>query len=174
MEARFDSKAPAPKSKPHPVQRTKAGTLARWALGGADTSGEGRSQLAAEGGAGTPLASSREDVPQRRLSITLPRPTSARPRASSSPSPGRAGSERALSPVTFRLGEGRGKWKRALASCVLAYVAGVRLRPSRRPPVAAAAAAAVLSLCPPPPEGGWGRGQPSLPLPGCRGCTSAA
>lgn len=66
------------------------------------------------------------------------------------------------------VGEGRGPRGRAFSSCVLAYVAGLRLRPSRRPPVTAAAAAA-LSFRRPPPEGG--RGQPP---PGCRGCTSAA
>lgn len=56
-------------------------------------------------------------------------------------------------------GGGRGKRRRALSSYVLAYVAGVRLRPSGRPPVAASAASAsVFSLLRPPPKGGPGPG----------------
>lgn len=79
-------------------------------------------------------------------------------------------------PLPSACGEGGEGGRRALACCVLAYVARVRLRPSRRSPVAAAAAVAVaaLSLRRPPPKGGWGRAKLPPLLPECRGCTSAA
>lgn len=116
LEAGLNSKAPAQKSKPLPVQRTKAGTLAGREEPQA-LPGEKRSHPAAEGGAGSATASSREDVPGgghrpprlRRLSIIWPCLTLERPWASPAPTPGRAGSERVLPPVTLRLRGGRGR-----------------------------------------------------------------
>lgn len=183
IEARLNSKA-AQKSKPLPVQRTKAGTFA------------GRRQLPAlpgggakppgcESGASPATANSREDVRRGVGGKSAPTPPAPpvdhlapppRRRAPGQAPPpllaGREANARSL-PLPSACGEGGEGGRRALACCVLAYVAGVRLRPSRRSPVAAAAVAA-LSLRRPPPKGGWGRAKPPLLLPGCRECTSAA
>lgn len=147
---------------------TNRSTHAGWAGEEALALPPGGAKLAAaEGGAGLATPSSREDVPgegerkaprQRlcRLSITWPRPTPAQPIANPAPNPW-LGGKRTRTPSRFppACGEGGGGGKRALENCVLAYVAGVRLRRSRRPPVAAVAAAAVavLLLCRPPPKG---------------------
>lgn len=132
------------------------------------TTRSARPRAHTSGGSANATPSSREDVQQLSLSRPGPAPRRRRRRRASRKAlpPALAGREAGARSLPFPSARGGGRARgRAFSSCVLAYVAGLRLRPSRRPPVTAAA----LSFRRPPPEGG--RGQPP---PGCRGCTSAA
>lgn len=159
-EAKFISRVPALKSQRLKVQRTKARTLARRretralprggakpeaAVGGADPSRRARERTCPGKGGRRPRAActtcrSLSPAPRQRAPWQAPPPPLAR----------REANARSL-PLPSACGKGGGSGRCALASCVLAYVAGVRLRRSRHPPVAAAVPA--LSLRRPPPKG---------------------
>lgn len=143
LESRLNSKA-AQKSKPLPVQRTKAGTLAgRGQLQALP--GGGAKPTGCESGAGPATATSREDVksgrgktapaPQAPPVDHLAPPHAGAPLSKPRPHSGRAGSEGALPPVTLRLRGGRGRrgGARSRAACSRTSLGFGCVRPAARP-----------------------------------------